>query len=270
MGDGDEFFPNSERVIYANSTLIQVICQIRFPTILRIEATAPADFQDEVRHLYPIVEQPQAAGLQQLPPEVAKMLGAAVQQKTEYQFLSQDRTTTIALSPNALSVTSTNYNRWENFEAPVKLAIGALSKIYKPSFVTRIGLRYQNAVSPKKLNLANVSWADLLSPNVVGPLSHSGFAGGRIAEAFSILRAMLPDQPEGVLLQHGLGQTENQSDKAYIFDIDCFTEKQNDIAATHSHLRRFNARARYAFRWCISDFLHDALGPQPVDEMVRH
>ncbi|WJI52911.1 TIGR04255 family protein [Mesorhizobium sp. C089B] len=72
MIERDEFFPNSERVIYARSPLVQVICQIRFPKILRIEASPPADFQDQVRDLYPIVEQQLPPGMQDLPPEVAK------------------------------------------------------------------------------------------------------------------------------------------------------------------------------------------------------
>ncbi|MES0127921.1 TIGR04255 family protein [Mesorhizobium sp. M0029] len=270
MVERDEFFPNSERVIYARSPLVQVICQIRFPKILRIEATPPADFQDQVRDLYPIVEQQLPPGMQNLPPEVAKMLGAAAPQKSQYQFLSQDRATTIALAPDALSITCSNYNRWEDFEAPVKLAIDALTNIYKPSFLTRIGLRYQNAVVPADFGIEGSPWAALLSKNILGELAHPGFSNDRIAEAFSVLRAMLPDQLEGILLQHGLGQRENGPDKAYVFDIDCYTEKQNDVASTHSYLRRFNARARYAFRWCISDFLHETLGPKPVAEVVRH
>ncbi|MER9303081.1 TIGR04255 family protein [Mesorhizobium sp. M0293] len=270
MVERDEFFPNSERVIYAKSPLIQVICQIRFPKILRIEASPPADFQDAVRNLYPIVEQQLPPGLQNLPSEVAKMLGAAAQQKSNYQFLSQDRATTIALAPDALSVTSSNYTRWEDFEAPVRLAVEALTNIYKPSFLTRIGLRYQNAVVPADFDIGDVQWAALLSENIRGQLAHSEFSNERITEAFSVVRAMLHDRQEGILLQHGLGQRENGLEKAYVFDIDCYTEKQNDIADTHSYLRRFNARARYAFRWCISDFLHNALGPRPVAEMVGH
>jgi uncharacterized protein (TIGR04255 family) len=257
--------------------LIQVIFQIRFPKILRIEASPPADFQDAVRNLYPIVEQQLPSGLQDLPPEVAKMLGVAAQQKSNYQFLSQDRAITIALAPDALSVTSAKYTRWEEFETPVRLAVDALSNIYKPSFLTRIGLRYQNAVVPGDFDIGDLPWSALLSDNIRGQLAHPEFSNDRVAEAFSVVRAILHDRQEGILLQHGLGQREHRSgqhenghEKAYVFDIDCYTEKQNDIADTHSYLRRFNARARYAFRWCISDFLHTALGPQPVDEMVGH
>ena len=47
-------FPSIERVIYQNNTLGEVVCQLRFPTILRIEASSPADFQDAIREAYPL------------------------------------------------------------------------------------------------------------------------------------------------------------------------------------------------------------------------
>ena len=42
-------FSNDERVIYAKRQLVEVICQLRFPEILKIEAHEPADFQDAIR-----------------------------------------------------------------------------------------------------------------------------------------------------------------------------------------------------------------------------
>ena len=46
-------FSNQPRKIYRRNQLIEVICQLRFPEILKIEAHEPADFQDAIRQAYP-------------------------------------------------------------------------------------------------------------------------------------------------------------------------------------------------------------------------
>lgn len=46
-------FSDSERVHYAKAQLAEVVCQLRFPSILRIAAEEPADFQERIRATYP-------------------------------------------------------------------------------------------------------------------------------------------------------------------------------------------------------------------------
>ena len=42
-------FSNEERMIYAKRQLVEVICQLRFPEILSIDASEPAAFQDRIQ-----------------------------------------------------------------------------------------------------------------------------------------------------------------------------------------------------------------------------
>ena len=46
-------FLEREHVNYGRAQLAEVICQLRFPTILRIGAAEPADFQERIRENYP-------------------------------------------------------------------------------------------------------------------------------------------------------------------------------------------------------------------------
>ena len=46
-------FPEVKRVIYKKNPLDRVICQLRFPPILRIDAEPPVKFQDRVRKEFP-------------------------------------------------------------------------------------------------------------------------------------------------------------------------------------------------------------------------
>ena len=44
---------DNRRYAYGKSQLIEVICQLRFPTILSIDTREPADFQEPVREAFP-------------------------------------------------------------------------------------------------------------------------------------------------------------------------------------------------------------------------
>jgi uncharacterized protein (TIGR04255 family) len=46
-------FPASQRVKHIRNPLMEVICQVRFPKILRIDAEVPVNFQEEIRSEYP-------------------------------------------------------------------------------------------------------------------------------------------------------------------------------------------------------------------------
>jgi hypothetical protein len=56
MNAADDLFPDSARVIYGKAPLTGVVCQLRFPPILRIESAPPADFQDRIREQFPLLE----------------------------------------------------------------------------------------------------------------------------------------------------------------------------------------------------------------------
>ena len=46
-------FADRERYLYRKRQLVEVICQLRFPTILSISAREPAEFQEGIRQDFP-------------------------------------------------------------------------------------------------------------------------------------------------------------------------------------------------------------------------
>ena len=74
------------RQIFKRRQLLEVICQLRFPDILKIESTDPAEFQDRIRGEYPQYQKK----VEQLPPQIVN--GKPVPQGTvnNYQFISED------------------------------------------------------------------------------------------------------------------------------------------------------------------------------------
>ena len=64
-------FLECERVRYAKPQLLEVICQLRFPTILSISAKEPAEFQELIRNEYPRYSR----NIEKLPPKVSGQPG---------------------------------------------------------------------------------------------------------------------------------------------------------------------------------------------------
>ena len=85
--------PKYKRVIYNKPTLDQVVCQLRFPTILRIGAEEPVSFQDGVRKQFPTFEERVPDILSDVPTQIAELISQAARLKggaRAYDFLSEN------------------------------------------------------------------------------------------------------------------------------------------------------------------------------------
>ena len=102
-------FPDSPREVFPRNVLKEVICQLRFPSILRITGESPFEVQDKIREEYPHYEEEQPPQ-DLVPPEVASVLsirlGAA---DTTHKFLTPNKRRILSLSSSFLAVTETDY-----------------------------------------------------------------------------------------------------------------------------------------------------------------
>jgi uncharacterized protein (TIGR04255 family) len=266
MKAANELFPDSPRVIYAKAPLTEVVCQLRFPPLLRIESTPPADFQERIRAVFPLLERrPQLQlGLPQgLPPEIMQIIGSA-SAGANYVFRTEKQDFTLTLAPDWLALSTTKYERWEGFKSLLLPPLDALIDIYKPSFFSRIGLRYQNAIRRSILKVEDQAWVKLLEPHILGALALPHFEP-HILEVRKVIRAKFPDGAGSMLLQHGFGGNDAHDRNVYLLDFDLYAEK-TEVKNAVSLLNDFHARAGRAFRWCITRFLHEHLGPSQLDE----
>ncbi|MGN1003931.1 MAG: TIGR04255 family protein, partial [Oscillospiraceae bacterium] len=107
------FAASGQRYLYTKSPLVEVICQLRFPTILSIGAKEPAEFQEAIRGEYP-----RYAAKQEFP--MPKLAGAgtpnpSVQQQppiTNYHFISQDGVWKVNLTNNFIALSTMRYSQW--------------------------------------------------------------------------------------------------------------------------------------------------------------
>lgn len=154
-----------DRVIYKNNPLENVLIQLKFPPILLIDSQKPEDFQDKIRKTFPYYDS-----------FVNNSSNNNVLQDMKKNYIfrkNQNGNEYIILNRDSISLTTDKYDKWENFKGNFKLALDFFESIYKPNLYTRIGLRYIDIISLKKLKLKETKykWNDLINEKYLGFLS---------------------------------------------------------------------------------------------------
>ncbi|MEL7357894.1 MAG: TIGR04255 family protein [Cyanobacteria bacterium J06560_6] len=256
--------PDPERVIYERNPLVEVIGQLRFPPILKIANADPVQLQDAIRDDYPLLETINNVVL----------IGPGNQpisepQKVEvtYRFSSEDLKWQVSLNKGFLSIATKGYERYEDFKQRFRKIITIFEDIYKPAFYSRIGLRYQDLIIRSSLDLADEDWSALI-PNHIAPELHIPELVADIAASTKVL--MMNSGSGQVAFRHGLVEArdsgENLIEQAYLIDADFFNEERiSGETNVWEKLDEYNHSARKLFRWSISDTLHAAMRPTPVE-----
>lgn len=261
-------FPEVERVLYKKNPLDQVICQLRFPPILKIDAVVPADFQDAVRRHFPNfsetawnLEFPRSMrGL--VPPEVVGQSLRASMGKN-YEFSSEDSCWKINLTRRFVALTTKKYERWEAYKEKLQIPLQALIDVYSPGHFGRIGLRYIDVIRRSVLGLDNVPWSELLQPHISGIIGSQEMSD-KIKNLENQCEIGLSDGESEVRISSKLVENSNPAETCYMIDSDFYSAHKIEIASTLAKLDYFNERARRLLRWCITQPLHQAMEPQSL------
>lgn len=264
-------FPDSERVVYGRNPLIAVICQLRFPPILRIAAEPPVAFQERIRNEYPFlsekfpevnVEMPPG-----VPPAMAEMIRGTLPKRKlmGYDFASADEKWKVSLSRDFLSLSTSQYTRWEHFREHLEGPLQALMTVYAPAFFTRLGLRYQDLIQKSRLGLPpRTKWSELIKPHIAGVHGVPELEGA-VEESLGQLLISLPQFGGKVRINYGIVQTVESDEKCFLVDGDYYTEQRTKTDAVDGILAYFNKQSGRLFRWCIEDRLQRAMEPRPVE-----
>lgn len=256
-------FPDSERRVFQQNPLAEVICQLRFQPVLRIETEMPADFQDGIRARFPGYTK-QATGLPAgLPQEVARALFAqglidGAERRTLHRF--DGRRSHVSLARDSVALSTEAYSDWEAFFDDLTLVVKALAATYRPSDFTRVGLRYRNLIHRTAIGLGvETPWTDLLAPHALGELVEPRLA----AAAVETLRQLSLQfgRANRVTIRHGLVREEETQEQCYIVDADFYTEATTSWDDARVLLTEYREQAGYLFRWLITEKLFKVLGP---------
>lgn len=258
-------FPEIPRDTYKNNPLNEVICQVRFPRILRIASQEPTGFQERIRGAYPIYQESSHSlppEIQRLAPQLADMMPATAQKN--HDFISRNREWTVGLTSEFLALTARNYVHWSEFRERFEQLFGALIDEYEPNFFSRIGLRYQNVIFRSELGLdGDMPWSKLLRTQLVGVLGSKSLkpSEGTVLHDRHLTTLSLDRKPSQVKMHYGLVRKDGNAEVGYLIDNDFFTEAEIEVNDGLDWLSYFNEQAGRAFRWCATERLRTAMEP---------
>lgn len=264
-------FPDSPRVIYSINPLDQVICQLRFPAILRIDSQSPYEFQDQIRNAFPLYSEGKDLSpdipveiLDQLSRETVVNFPSSFNNRMNYHFESVDKIWMVNLTNNFIALSAKKYDRWENFRSHLAMILEPFQRIYQPAFFSRIGLRYIDIINRSKFQLENNKWTDLIQPYILGVISSDHIKSDDIKNSLSTDEILLDNNQGLVRLLHGFATEKSSGNIVYFIDSDSFCESQAEVQNVFSKLDYFNQNGWRLFRWCITDLLHNAMQPKSL------
>lgn len=257
-------FSTEPRCIYRDHQLGEVICQLRFPAILAVQANIPAQFQEVIRDEYPIY----SVRKENPVPKLSGTPGNLQLQKQDainnYQFASADGVWRVNLTDRFISLACNRYTCWEDFARKLDKPLAAFLQIYRPAYYERVGLRYINFVSRKALSLEGEPFRSLISPQYLGLLSDEQInevtsTRATVDAEVSIrggCRAKIHAGP-GMVTRNG----QQDKEVKFVLDLDLYMPGKVEIKHSAAALQTLHSQAYPIFRDAITETLHDAMNP---------
>ncbi len=255
------------RCIYRKNQISDVICQLRFPQILKIGTEIPAAFQDAIREDFP-----QYAKLRQAPaPKIAGTPGNMHLENTppviNHQFVSADGKWRVNLTSSFVSLTCNAYSCWEDFAQKLDKPLAAFIKLYQPAYFERIGLRYLNFISRDALNLQEFPYRDLIEPCWLGPLNEEDVIEASTTRCSVDAELALRGGCRAAI-HAGPGRVKHggkpDPEVKFVFDMDLFMPGNIQVNHSAGALQTLHGQAFGVFRGAITHQLHRAMEPETI------
>ena len=258
-------FSHESRCIYQKNQLAEVICQLRFPEILSIQANLPVDFQEAIRDEYPRYSSRKETPAPKLTGTPGNLNLEKQEPITNYQFASADGVWRVNLTSRFISLSCSKYTCWEDFAARLDKPLAAFIKIYHPAYFERVGLRYLNFISRNELGLEGTPFSELFQPCYLGPLAEEDVPETGIGRC-SVDTEMAIRGGCRVKLHAGPGMVKRggqaDSELKFVFDQDLFMPGQLAVNLSAGALQTLHAQAYSIFRGAITDTLDNAMDPE--------
>jgi len=239
-------FPPREDVRLERAPLAEVICQVRFPPVLRIANEHPVAFQERIRGQFPQLEVEHGMVVHMAssgtePP-------SAEPQPRIFRFQSSDGHTVVSLALNFYALSTTSYTHWADFLDLLQLANQAAREVYDLPYAVRAGLRYINHLTYENTGANSVTelW-EVLRPDLTVLLRN-----GCWDEPLEMLNqlSLAADGNERLTLRSGFRGGETP---VLVLDFDYYTEEHTPVGNVPDLCQRYHDVIYHAFRWCIRE-----------------
>ena len=255
-------FSKEPRCRYGQPQLADVICQLRFPEILTIQANAPAEFQEAIRTQFPLYLRRQEIPASAVSGNVTLLKQEPV---INHQFATPDGVWRVNLTSKFISLTCSKYTCWEDFAAHLDKPLAAFIQIYKPAPFERIGLRYLNFISRYQLGLEGIPFSELIQPCYLGLLAEEDVPEASASRSTVDCEMALRGGCR-VKLHAGPGKVKrgNREDPEikFIFDQDIYMNGPLQLNLVAGALQTLHSQADSIFRGAITQKLHEAMEPE--------
>ena len=259
------FGPSVQEVPLTRAPLVNVIAQVRFPTVMKIEDSAfVANFQESIRKDYPILRRERQLGVLIGPGGVQPQDAGTV-----WRFETKDPDTwQVTLAPSFVSLSAKRYTRRSDLLARLTVVLHALERWLHPNVCDRIGVRYVDRVTGHQLTRLG----KLVRPEVLGVAGDGTLLGDvEVVHALSDTLFRLDDAsqlrgrwgrlPAGATYDPGI---EPSREPSWVLDLDHYTSQPEDfdLAAIGGRVAEFCDRIYTFFRWAITDEFLDEFGAE--------
>jgi uncharacterized protein (TIGR04255 family) len=240
--------------------LAQVLCQIRFSPILRLQQDdAIIPFQEAIRAEYSGYTKQSSTALLVTPEGVQQQSAGA----PLHRFEDPASGLSALLATDFVALEATAYVDIENFASRLVQLAGAVKREYEPAQMTRMGLRFINELRLQSTN-PKADMLQAISPALLGP------AGAQeLHEPLQSAQQVLELAGEGhrMIVRHGLfpqggstvasfgGNFNPDPRPFYLLDIDVFSEERvvYSVEGVETRLREFNGMTRTFFAWAVQE-----------------
>jgi uncharacterized protein (TIGR04255 family) len=252
-------FPPVEEVHLRRSPLREVVCQVRFPPLLRIVNEYPVDFQESIRGRFPDLGADRMVRVTADP-----MTDEPLSAKSEppvFRFVDPASGMIASLSINFYALSTKSYTHWPDFVEFLLFLNQAARDVYELPYATRVGLRYINQITFENTGVDSIAdlWA-ILRPELTALLRVDCWDA---PEKMHTQLSLAGDEDEKLTLRCGF---DDAGQPKMLLDFDYYSEGQIDLDTLPTICESYHDIIYRAFRWCIQDDKLALFDPVPASE----
>lgn len=236
----------AESAHFTKNFIRLAVCELRFPTLFELVESdrPPLAFSKALRKDYPTHD---------LLKDVNVNPGGLAQ-ATAHAFRSRKARWTVTLRAAALTLETSQYDAFEEFEARLGVILEAARATIDSDFFTRVGLRYINALP---FNVGEIK--EWVNPGLVGPLGDGTF--GDVEEHSQVVRG--GTSVGGYSFRHGLANNPLGGAREYVLDFDFYREDV-PVSETISTVQKLHELEFSMFTWSLGPKAKAHLGPSTL------
>lgn len=264
----------SERVMYQNNPLAEVICQLRFGCIGDFSDTKRESIRNRYADLgYTNCGEEHSFGFQQqLGPDGLSLQSPITMPSVRiHHCTTNDGSWRVSFCQEFVALTCLKYSGWNEFLPRVLAMTREFVADGTTVNTTRLGLRYRDVVERETIGLEGVPWHDLIQPFLLGPIAPNALCDDQSPQETDVVSFMFQSQlridDSLLLLQSSIMTSIDGQRQAFLIDADFFHEDAleadliSNSAVLSSRLEKLHIHAGGLFRRGITERLHHALKP---------